>query len=52
MTRLVRVTTRAHCHACEWTATGPGADRAAERHTRTAGRGHATETITTPEETP
>lgn len=50
MTRLVRLTTTATCQACEWTATGPGADRAAERHTRDAA--HTTEVVSRPEEQP
>lgn len=36
--------------ACEWTATGRGTDRAAERHTRDAT--HTTEVVSRPEEQP
>jgi hypothetical protein len=43
---MITVTTIAACRRCDWTASGPGADQAAEKHTKQTG--HPTTTIAEP----
>jgi len=37
-------TTAATCQQCDWTAEGDGADKAAEKHTKTEGHATSVET--------
>lgn len=45
----VRLHTTARCRECDWTATGPNADKEAEKHMKTT-KHHSTETKSEPQE--